>query len=174
MCGGWRDFDSVSIRRLRGFISSLRSISSAASSVRHDITAETFKSQDGVAIRVDRGASVGGANSCDGVALACERHGSVGEAPRLVGKIMNRDVKNVLRSPDQSWDGDVHVSPSELLSLLSSFHARLDAFFEEIRVFPEAAARQKTADKRRSAVHCRVPLSLRCVAQGKTDRRGDL
>jgi hypothetical protein len=87
---------------------------------------------------------------------------------------MNTDLKNVLRSPDQSWDRDVHVSPSELLSLLSSFHARLDAFFEEIRVFPEAAARQKTADKRRSAVHCRVPLSLRCVAQGKTDRRGDL
>lgn len=61
---------------------------------------------------------------------------------------MNRDLRNVLRSPDQSWDGDVHVSPSELLSLLSSFHVRLDAFFEEMRVFPEAAARQKTADSR--------------------------
>jgi hypothetical protein len=61
---------------------------------------------------------------------------------------MNRDLRNVLRSPDQSWDGEVHLAPSELLSLLSSIHARLDAFFEEMRVFPEAAARQKNADSR--------------------------
>jgi hypothetical protein len=82
------------------------------------------------------------------MALRSQHHGPVGEAPRLAGKIMNRDLKNVLRSPDQAWDGEVHVSASELLSLLSSFHARLDAFFEEMRVFPEAAARQKTADSR--------------------------
>ena len=58
---------------------------------------------------------------------------------------MNRDVKNALRTPDQLWDGEVHVSPSELLSLLGSFQARLDALFEEMRAFPEAATRQKTA-----------------------------
>jgi hypothetical protein len=63
---------------------------------------------------------------------------------------MNKDLKNVLRSPDHSWDGELHLSPSELLSVLSSFHARLDAFFEEMRVFPEAAARQKTAEHQRS------------------------
>jgi hypothetical protein len=83
----------------------------------------------------------------------------VGEAPRLAGKIMNRDLKNVLRSPDQSWDGEVHVSPSELLSLLSSFHARLDAFFEEMRAFPEAAARQKTADSRSLTAEHDLPLA---------------
>jgi hypothetical protein len=78
--------------------------------------------------------------------LACQL--PIGEAPRLGGKIMNTDLRNLLRSPDQSWDGKVHLSRPELLSLLSSFHARLDAFFEEMRVFPEAAARQKTADSR--------------------------
>ena len=46
VCGGWRDVDSVSIRRLRGFIASLRSISSAASSERHDITAETSRASE--------------------------------------------------------------------------------------------------------------------------------
>ena len=61
---------------------------------------------------------------------------------------MNTDLKNVLQSPDQSFDREAHVSPLELLSLLNSFHARLEAFFEEMRVFPEAAARQKTADSR--------------------------
>jgi hypothetical protein len=57
---------------------------------------------------------------------------------------MNRDVKNVLRAPGQSRNEEVHVSPSELLSLLSSFHAKLDAFFEEMRACPEAATRRKT------------------------------
>ena len=61
---------------------------------------------------------------------------------------MNRDLKNVLRSSDQSFDREVPLSPLQLLSLLSSFHARLDAFFEEMRMFPEAAARQKTVDSR--------------------------
>ena len=59
---------------------------------------------------------------------------------------MNRDLRNMLRQPDQSSDRQVRLAPSELLSLLSSFHARLEAFFEEMRVFPEAAARQKNAD----------------------------
>src|SRR3954469_21104487 len=61
---------------------------------------------------------------------------------------MNRDLRNVLRSSDQSGDGKVHLSPVELLSFLSSFHARLDAFFEEMRVFSEATARRKAADSR--------------------------
>jgi hypothetical protein len=61
---------------------------------------------------------------------------------------MNTDLKNVLQSPDQSFDKEVPLSPLELLSLLSSFHARLDAFFEEMRVFPEAVAREKIADSR--------------------------
>jgi hypothetical protein len=52
---------------------------------------------------------------------ACfQRHCPVVDAPHLAGKIMNRDLMNVRRSPDQSWDGDVHVSQSEFLSLLSS------------------------------------------------------
>jgi hypothetical protein len=101
---------------------------------------------------------VGRPNNCDGVAIARQRHGPVREAPRLAGKIMNRDLKNMVRSPDQSWDGDVHVSPSELLSLLSSFHARLDAFFEEMRVFPEAASRGKTADSRSLTPEHDLPL----------------
>jgi hypothetical protein len=94
----------------------------------------------------------------NGVVLACQRHGPIGEAPHLAGKIMNRDIRNVIRSPEQSWDGEVHLSPSELLSLLSSFHARLDAFFEEMRVFPEAAARQKTADSRSLTTEHDLPL----------------
>lgn len=61
---------------------------------------------------------------------------------------MNTDLKNVLQSPDQSFDREVHLSALELLSLLSSFHARLDAFLEEMRVFPEVAAREKTAHSR--------------------------
>ncbi len=89
--------------------------------------------------------------------LAC--HPPIGEAPRLDGKIMNRDLRNVLRSPDQHWDGKVHLSPSELLLLLSSLHARLDAFFEEMRVFPEAAARQKTADSRSLPTEHDLPLA---------------
>jgi hypothetical protein len=61
---------------------------------------------------------------------------------------MNTDLKNVLRSPDQSFDTELHLSPLELLSLLNSFHARLDAFFEEMRVFPEAVARETNAVNR--------------------------
>jgi hypothetical protein len=94
----------------------------------------------------------------NGIVLACQRHGPIGEAPHLGGKIMNRDIRNVIRSPEQSWDGEVHLSPSELLSLLSSFHARLDAFFEEMRVFPEAAARQKTANSRSLTTEHDLPL----------------
>jgi hypothetical protein len=75
----------------------------------------------------------------------------------------------MVRSPDQSWDGDVHVSPSELLSLLSSFHARLDAFFEEMRVFPEAASRGKTADSRSLTPEHDLPLvSAQVGASGST------
>jgi hypothetical protein len=85
---------------------------------------------------------------------------------------MNRDLRNVLRSPDQSWDGKVHLSPSELLSLLSSFHARLDAFFEEMRVFPEAAARQKTADSRSLTAEHDLPLvSAQVGASGSSSTR---
>jgi hypothetical protein len=82
---------------------------------------------------------------------------------------MKRDLKNVLRSPDQSFDREVHLSPLELLSLLSRFHARLDAFFEEMRVFPEAAARENTADSRSlTAEHDRPLVSAQVGASGLT------
>ena len=85
---------------------------------------------------------------------------------------MNRDLRNVLRQPDQSSDGQVHLAPSELLSLLSSFHARLDAFFEEMRVFPEAAARQKNADSRSlTAEHDRPLVSPQVRATGSSPMR---
>lgn len=72
---------------------------------------------------------------------------------------MNSDLKNVIRSPDRVFDSNVHLSPVQLLSLVSSFHARLDAFFEEMRVLPEVTSREKTADSQspnmtyRSSVH---------------------
>jgi hypothetical protein len=82
---------------------------------------------------------------------------------------MNTDLKNVLQSPDQSFDREVHLSPVELLSLLNSFHARLDAFFEQMRVFPEAAARQKTADSRSLTAEHDLPLvSAQVGASGST------
>jgi hypothetical protein len=84
---------------------------------------------------------------------------------------MNRDVKNLMRSPDQSWD-EVPVSPSELLSLLSSFQARLDALFEEMRVFPEAAARQKTADSRSLTADDLRLVSAQGGASGSTVANG--
>jgi hypothetical protein len=85
---------------------------------------------------------------------------------------MNTDLKNVLQSPDQSFDREVHLSPVELLSLLNSFHARLDAFFEQMRVFPEAAARQKTADSRSLTAEHDLPLvSAQVGASGSNCRQ---
>ena len=48
---------------------------------------------------------------------------------------MTEDRKNVLPSPDQTHDRNVRISPSELLSLLDTFHEKVDAFFEEMRTF---------------------------------------
>jgi hypothetical protein len=59
------------------------------------------------------------------------------ERRRVDGKIMSEDRKNVLPSPDLTSDMNVRISPSELLSLLDSFHERLDAFFEEMRSLPD-------------------------------------
>ena len=82
---------------------------------------------------------------------------------------MNRDLKNVLRLPDQSFDKEVALSPLELLSLLSSFHARLNAFFEEMRVFPEATARENTDDSRLvTAEHDLRLVSAQVGASGST------
>jgi hypothetical protein len=123
--------------------------------VRHDIRRKPREPQDGVATTIDRGER----RQSERPRWRCAcLPTSDREAPRLGGNIMNRDLRNVLRSPDQSWDGKVHLSPSELLSLLNSFHARLDAFFEEMRVFPEAAARQKAADSRSLTTEIDLPL----------------
>jgi hypothetical protein len=136
--------------------------------VRDDITAKISRPQEGVAITMRWGEPNQSENAM-ALRLLDQRHGPVREAPRLAGKIMNRDLKNVLRSPDQSWDREVHVSPSELLSLLSSFHARLDAFFEEMRAFPEAATRQKTAVSRSMTVeHDLRVVSAQVGASGST------
>ena len=82
---------------------------------------------------------------------------------------MNRDLKNVLRSSDQSFDREVLLSPLQLLSLLSSFHARLDAFFEEMRMFSNAAARQKTVDSRSLTAEHDLPLvTAQAGASGST------
>ena len=56
---------------------------------------------------------------------------------RVDDKIMTEDRKHVLPSPDLTSDMNVRISRSELLSLLDSFHERLDAFFEEMRSLPE-------------------------------------
>jgi hypothetical protein len=66
-------------------------------------------------------------------------------------------------------DREPDVSLSELLSVLSRFHARLDAFFEEMRVFPGAAARRKTVDSRSLTPEHDLPLvSAHVGASGST------
>ena len=59
---------------------------------------------------------------------------------------MARDGKNVTRLPGQTYDGEVRISPSELVSLLGSFHQRLNGLFEEMRTIPKSIVRQKAAN----------------------------
>jgi len=79
VCGGWRDFDSVSIGRLRGFAASLEQLDGSMRAPRHrrgnlDSLRTTSPSQLDWGERRQR-------NHFDGVALAFQRLGSVGEAP---------------------------------------------------------------------------------------------
>jgi hypothetical protein len=85
----------------------------------------------------------------DGVALAsqCVALGEQSDA-WMARSIMTEDRKNVLPSLDQTYDRNVRISPSELLSLLDSFHGRLDSFFEEMRTLPETTAQQKAGNSR--------------------------
>ena len=112
--------------------------------MREDITASTASHAiDGASARVNfrRGAKL------HGLAL-CFKIGARRTERRVDGKIMIEDRNNVLLSPDQTSDRNVRISPSELRSLLDSFHERLDAFFEEMRSLPEATARQKAGNSR--------------------------
>ena len=59
---------------------------------------------------------------------------------------MAKVSKNVARVPGQTYDREVRISPSELVSLLGSFHQRLNGLFEEMRTIPRSIVRQKAGN----------------------------
>ena len=80
-------------------------------------------------------------------------------------------VDSVERSHGTVCDGwrDFEQRVDQTTSRLSSFHARIDAVFEEMRVFPGAAARRKTVDSRSLTPEHDLPLvSAHVGASGST------